>query len=191
MVRASRCVAVVVLVACADASTLAQAQKAGTSPAPKPPMTTTEEVIFMWNDIGRKVIAMAEDFPEAKYDFKPSPEVRTFAEQLLHVGGGNYLFLKSAKGEKWTDADGNPLRKDYPTKAAVVQYVKKSFADVTAFIKTQGDAGLARPMKHPFANRLMLQSVFWMDFVNHASEHYGQLVVYYRLNGIVPPESRQ
>jgi hypothetical protein len=53
-----------------------------------------------WNDIGRKLIAMAEDFPEDKYEFKPNPSQRTFAEQLLHASGVNYFFTNVVNGEK-------------------------------------------------------------------------------------------
>lgn len=186
MLRTTR-VAVVLALLFGAPAMWAQAKQAA---APKPAANTTEELLLMWGDIGRRINAMAEDFPEEKYDFKPSPEVRTFAEQLLHVAGANRLFLKVAKGEKWTPAEGSPLRKDYPTKAAVVTFVKKSFEDVAAYIKSQGDEGLAKAIQHPFADRMITQSALWWDFVNHASEHYGQLVVYYRVNGIVPPESR-
>jgi hypothetical protein len=72
----------------------------------------------------------------------------------------------------------------------VVSFVKKSFAEVAAHIQSQGDAGMARPMKHPFENRMIVQSVFWLNFLNHDREHYGQLIVFYRLNGLVPPASR-
>ena len=53
-----------------------------------------------WNEIGRKLIAMAEDFPEDKYDFKPNPAQRSFAEQLLHAAGANYFFINPVKGVK-------------------------------------------------------------------------------------------
>src|SRR5215475_3023783 len=56
-----------------------------------------DAVLANWNDIGRKLIAMAEDFPEDKYDFKPVPAQRSFAEQLLHVAGSNDLFTQVAK----------------------------------------------------------------------------------------------
>jgi len=144
-----------------------------------------------WNEVGRKVIAMAEDWPEDKYEYKPNPEVRSFAEQVLHVAGGNYLFIKAARGEKWSEADGDPPRDKYKTKAQVVAFLKQSFADVAALIKQEGDAGLAKTMKYPFGNRMILRSMFWMDVLGHGSEHYGQLVVYYRANNMVPPESRR
>ena len=53
-----------------------------------------------WNDVGRKLIAMAEDFPEDKYDFKPVPAQRSFAEQLLHAAGANYFFTNPVMGQE-------------------------------------------------------------------------------------------
>ena len=156
--------------------------------APKPAPGPAEEALAAWNDIGRKVIAMAEDFPEDKYDYKPKPEMRTFAEQLLHIAGANYFFTAPARGEKVGEED---LPRDkYKTKADVVAAVKKSFADGAAVSKEKGDKGMAGEVKHPFANRMARLSSLCMDLAMHGGEHYGQLVVYFRLNGIVPPESR-
>src|SRR5712691_3383222 len=76
---------------------------------PKPALTPSEEVLQQWNDIGRKLIAMAEDFPEDKYDFKPTPAQRSFAEQLLHAAGANYFFTNIAMGEK-PPAEEDPQR---------------------------------------------------------------------------------
>jgi hypothetical protein len=56
-----------------------------------------------WNEIGRKLVAMAEDFPEDKCDFKPTPAQKSFAEQLLHVAGSNDFFTDVAQGKKPTD----------------------------------------------------------------------------------------
>src|SRR5438552_17359417 len=104
-------------------------------------LSPSQAVLEGWNDIGRKLIAMAEDFPEAKYDFKPVPAQRSFAEQLLHVAGSNDLFTAVAKGEKPADDES---RTNYKTKAAVVAYVKKSFTDGASVIKSKGDAGMAK-----------------------------------------------
>ncbi|HEY6937262.1 MAG TPA: DinB family protein, partial [Terriglobales bacterium] len=68
--------------------------------APKPPLTGSRAVLESWNEIGGKLIAMAEDFPEDKYNFKPNPAQRTFAEQLLHAAGANYFFTNMALGQK-------------------------------------------------------------------------------------------
>src|ERR1700747_214562 len=109
--------------------------------AVKPVGSASQTVLDSWNDIGRKLIAMAEDFPEDKYDFKPVPAQRSFAEQLLHVAGSNDLFTAVAKGEKSVDDES---RANYKTKTAVVAYVKKSFADGAAVIESKGDAGMSK-----------------------------------------------
>ena len=57
--------------------------------AAKPAPSASEAVLEQWNEIGRKLIAMAEDFPEDKYDFKPTPAVRSFAERLIHAAYAN------------------------------------------------------------------------------------------------------
>jgi uncharacterized damage-inducible protein DinB len=141
-----------------------------------------------WNDNGRKLIAMAEDFPEDKYDFKPNPAQRSFAEQLLHAAGGNYYFINAAKG--LPAPTGDPKRADYKTKADVVAFVKKSFAEGAAIIQAKGDGGMNDLVKSPFANQQDRISDLAWEFVEHSGEHYGQLVVYYRVAGMVPPESR-
>jgi uncharacterized damage-inducible protein DinB len=158
------------------------------APAPKPPSSPSQALLDSWNDIGRKLIAMAEDFPEDKYDFKPNPIQRSFAEQLLHAAGGNYYFINPVTGAKMPD--GDPKRADFKTKAAVVEYVKKSFADGAALIKTKGDAGMSELYVDPFANQQTRFSDLAWSLIEHSGEHYGQLVVYYRVAGLVPPESR-
>jgi len=156
--------------------------------APKPPSSPSQTLLDCWNDIGRKLIAMAEDFPEDKYDFKPNPTQRSFAEQLLHAAGGNYYFINPVKGAKLPD--GDPKRADYKTKAAVVEYLKGSFADGAALIKSKGDGGMNELFVDPFANQQVRFSDLAWGLIEHSGEHYGQLVVYYRVAGLVPPESR-
>jgi uncharacterized damage-inducible protein DinB len=167
----------------------AHAQGAGKEAAVKPADSPSKVVLDSWNDIGRKLIAMAEDFPEDKYDFKPTPAQRSFAEQLLHVAGANYYFTNPAMGKK-TPVEENPKRDQYKTKADVVTFVKKSFADGAAAIQAKGDKGMSDLLVDPFANQQTRVLDFAYGFIEHCGEHYGQLVVYYRLSGLVPPESR-
>ena len=162
--------------------------QAATSAAPKPADSPSKVLLDAWNDIGRKLTAMAEDFPEDKYDFKPNPAQRSFAEQLLHAAGANYYFINPASGMK--PPTGDPKRADFKTKADVVAFVKKSFADGAALIKSKGDSGLNDLLVDPFANQQARFSDFAWAFIEHSGEHYGQLVVYYRVAGMVPPESR-
>jgi hypothetical protein len=157
--------------------------------APKPADSPSKVLLDNWNDVGRKLIAMAEDFPEDKYDFKPNPAQRSFAEQLLHAAVNvNYFVNNLAKGMK--QPTGDVKRADYATKAAVVKYVKKSFAEGAALIKSKGDRGMNDLCIDPFSNQQDRFSDLAWGFIEHSGEHYGQLVVYYRVVGMVPPESR-
>lgn len=156
---------------------------------PKPPDSPTKVLLDNWNDIGRKLIAMAEDFPEDKYDFKPTPAQRTFAMQLLHAANANYFVTNAIMGQK-PPAEEDPKREQYPTKAAVVEFVKKAFADGAKAIGQKGDKGLSDLVVDPFANQQVRVSDMAWGFMEHSGEHYGQLVVYYRVAGLVPPESR-
>jgi uncharacterized damage-inducible protein DinB len=167
----------------------APAQDAMKPSAVKPPDGPSKAVLEAWNDIGRKLTAMAEDFPEDKYDFKPTPAQRTFAEQLLHAAGVNYFFTNPALGQK-VPAEENPKRDQFKSKAEIAAYVKKAFADGAAAIKAKGDKGMSDLVVDPFANQQVRISDLAYGFIEHSGEHYGQLVVYYRLSGLVPPESR-
>jgi uncharacterized damage-inducible protein DinB len=156
---------------------------------PKPAASPSQAVLDSWNDIGRKLIAMAEDFPEDKYDFKTTPAQRSFAEQLLHAAGANYFFTNLALGQK-PPAEEDPKRDQYKTKADVVAFVKKSFSDGAAAIKAKGDKGMNDLFTDPDSNQQVRVSDAAYGFIEHSGEHYGQLVVYYRMAGMVPPESR-
>ena len=155
----------------------------------KPADPESKVVLDSWNDIGRKLIAMAEDFPEDKYDFKPTPAQRSFAEQLLHAAGANYYFINPVMGQK-PPAEEDMKRDKFKTKADIVAFVKKSFADGAAAIQSKGANGLNDTIVDPFANQQVRIIDYAYGFIEHCGEHYGQLVGYYRLSGLVPPESR-
>ncbi len=148
-----------------------------------------QSLLQSWNDVGRRLIAMAEDFPEDKYEFKPTPAQRSFAEQLLHAAGANFVFVSAVAGTK-PAAMEDPKRDQYKTKAAVVAFVKKSFADGAKAITAVGDKGMNNLVTDPYSNqKVRLGEMAW-GLLEHSGEHYGQLVVYYRISGLVPPESR-
>jgi uncharacterized damage-inducible protein DinB len=157
--------------------------------APKPADSPVKALLNNWNYVGGKLIAMAEDFPEDKYDFKPTPAQRTFAEQLLHAANSNYFMTNPILGLK-PPAEEDPKRDQYKTKAEVVAFVKKAFADGAAAIQKKGDKGLNDLIVDPFANQETRVSDMAWGLLEHSGEHYGQLVVYYRVAGMVPPESR-
>jgi uncharacterized damage-inducible protein DinB len=157
--------------------------------AVKPAASPSQAVLEAWNDVGRKLIAMAEDFPEDKLDFKPTPAQRSFAQQLLHAAGANYFFTNLVMGQK-PPAEEDPKRDQYKTKADIVAFVKKSFADGAAAIKAKGDKGMTDLLVDPFSHQQVRVYDLAYGFIEHCGEHYGQLVGYYRLTGLVPPESR-
>ena len=153
-------------------------------PAPGP----AQAVLEQWNDIGRKLIAIAEDLPESKYDYSPGPGVRTFEAALIHDAAAMYYFTDIAQGKKPRYPD-DPKLDDLKTKAQVTAFVKKCVEDGAALIKEKGDAGMEAPVKVGPTSQMRAIDLAY-SVIEHSGEHYGQLVAYYRVNGMVPPESR-
>jgi len=167
-------------------SAAAKPARAGAAAQQSAPAATTnpnEGFLRTWKDISHKILEMAEDFPEDKYDFKPKPEVRTFAEQVLHATGSVHYFNAILEGKQPTEED--PKRADFKSKAEIVAYAKKAVAEGTAMLEK---ADFSKTIQGP--RRAINPYAFWSDFCEHPGEHYGAMVVYYRLNGLVPPESR-
>jgi hypothetical protein len=164
------------------------AQEAAKKEPPKPAPSPSQAVLEQWNDIGRKLIAMAEDFPEDKYEYKPQADSRTFAAGLIHVSASMYYFTDFALGQKPRYAD-DPKRDDLKTKAQVVAFVKKCVQDGADVIRAKGDKGLNEAVNDGAPHLDRLYDLAY-GLIEHSGEHYGQLVVYYRNNGLVPPESR-
>jgi uncharacterized damage-inducible protein DinB len=158
--------------------------------APKSVATESQIVLAQWNEIGRKLIAIAEDLPESKYDYKPNPESRTFVGQLLHASASMYYFTDTAQGQKVRYPD-DPSRENLKTKADIVAFVKKSVQDGAAVIKSKGDKGMSEIFTDPDSKQQMHMSDLAYTLMEHSGEHYGQLTVYYRINSMVPPESRK
>ena len=124
-----------------------------------------------------KVLEMAKDFPADKYTFRLKPETRSFGEVLVHLTSGVVYAAKAGRGEnvQWDELDA----KDYKNKAAIVSLMEKSITDATATLKATPEDQFNKTLAP------------WLAVIEHAAEHYGQLVVYYRANGLVPPESRK
>jgi len=165
-------------------------EKAAAPAAPKASAGIAAEYLQEWSHTGNKLIEMAKDFPEGKLDYKATAAQRTFAEQLLHAAGANYYFIDAATGTTPPDNVENPSRDTYKTREQIAAYIQKVYADGAAVIQKQGDKGMLETVKSPFGNEMMTRASLWTFAIAHANEHYGQCVVYYRLNGLVPPETR-
>jgi hypothetical protein len=161
---------------------------------PSQSKTVPDSVNYMWKMVESDFTSLAEAMPEEKWNFKPTQEafadVRTFGEQVKHVACANEAWAKKLRGEKPPDHcdTGGPNPDPAKTKTEIRAYLRETFAMMDAEIaKTKLDNLLA-PVKGFYAgdNRLeVLNSALW-----HISDHYGQLVEYVRMNGIVPPASR-
>src|SRR5439155_22851698 len=131
--------------------------------APSPARSRSEEMLDRWNDIGNKLVAMAKDFPEDKYDFKLQKDQRTFALNLLHAAALDFVVIRRISGSNLGPDFGegdNPSRDAFKTKAEVVKFVQEAVADGAKVIQQQGDEGLDNTSKF-FGNRLAHNSSIW------------------------------
>ena len=140
--------------------------------------TVSAVLIGRWGHVCQKLAALAEVVPSNKFDYRPAVNVRTFAEVLRHVAFWNRYVADSLRGRKGEDT-ANELPKDkFSTKAQIVDALKRSTADTTEALN-ENSSDLSPEMAE-----------LVVTFIEHNCEHYGQLVVYARLNQIVPPASR-
>ena len=142
----------------------------------QPPSTPAKSFTAQFQDVNRRLLDMAKDFPESKYGYRATKDVRSFGEIIVHVSSGNAYAARAGRGEKanWDEIDP----KGYTTKAAMVALLEKTIADANATLKATPEDRFTKTVEP------------WLAVIEHAGEHYGQLVVYYRNNGMVPPESR-
>jgi hypothetical protein len=181
-----------VFLMCLAAPSIALAQKADKPAKEKPAKagSPSEELVQGIQFNGKALVDIAEDkmYPDAKLDWKPMPEMRSFAEQLLHAAKANQIFLEFIEGKQ--PDFGDLKRSDYKTRAEIVAVLKKSIDDLAAEAKKVGDKGLTKPVKIVFLPAPVSTQTAFGIAIGHMAEHYGQLVVYERLNKVVPPATR-
>ncbi len=130
------------------------------------------------------LIRSAEKMPEENYSFKPSPDVRSFGQILGHVADAQYLFGSALLGEK------NPepgIEKNKTAKADLIQALKDAFAYSDKVYNGLTDAQAAQMITF-FGRQAAKLTILSMNNA-HNSEHYGNLVTYMRMKGLVPPSS--
>lgn len=131
-----------------------------------------------WEQAGRKLADLAEAIPEAQYEIRPVAGLRTVSEVLRHVAFWNQYAAGTLRGSQPDDSANELPKAEYATKERIVEALKASTADAAAAF------GERSPDLDPQAAETLV------SFLEHTSEHYGQLVVYARLEGLVPPASR-
>src|SRR5712692_4943585 len=160
--------------------------------------TTTVSKIFdgQLQTIEREIVPLAEAMPADKYGFAPTggefKGVRTFAQQMTHVAAVLYAVSSNALGEKNPSETG--ASENGPAsvqgKDATVRYLKDAFAYAHKAMETLTAENLTDMLPSPFGSGKMARGSMASLLVWHSFDHYGQAVVYARMNGIVPPASR-
>ena len=165
--------------------------------ADQPPVTVASILDQQIKIAEGEVVPLAEAMPADKYDFAPTQgefkSVRTFAQQMKHIAATNYMFASGALAEK------NPSEKgqgengpaSIKTKEEIVKYLKDSFAYAHKAAANLTPQNATDMVASPFGDGKIARMSL-VSFVSwHTFDHYGQSVVYARMNGVVPPASRQ
>jgi uncharacterized damage-inducible protein DinB len=139
----------------------------------------------LWKQASDFVLQSATDMPEAKFSYKPIATVRSFGEIIGHVAGSQSMFCAIALGEQPPAEDA--VEKMAKTKAALIEAMRSSSA-YCAKAYAQSDAA-AGAMVDLFGEK-RTRFFTLMENATHDNEHYGNLVTYLRMNGMVPPSSR-
>ena len=143
-----------------------------------------------WQSAERNIKESAEQMSDDGFAFKPVPTVRTFGQILAHVAGVNYLYCGAAKGDK-TPRNEDDVEKAARTKADIVKALNDSLAYCDAAFASLTDASAAEAIDLPFDQGKGARVAPLLGNVVHLNEHYGNLVTYFRIKGMVPPSSKR
>jgi uncharacterized damage-inducible protein DinB len=143
-----------------------------------------------WEGAKRNIKESAEQMSEADYSFKPTDSVRTFGQILAHVAGASYVYCSAARGEK-TPHEEDDFEKTATTKAQIVKVLNESIAYCDAAYSGLTDRTAGEVGGMPFGGKPAARASSLIRNVGHYQEHYGNLVTYFRIKGMVPPSSRR
>jgi len=143
----------------------------------------------------QEFVSAADAMPEDKYSFAPTngefKGVRNFGEQVKHVAAVNYEVAAAIIGEKPPVESNEEKGPDsVKSKADILNYLKDSFAYVHKAVATIDEKNVVEPVKSPFGEGTVTRLGMATLTVGHCMDHYGQMVEYLRMNGIIPPASR-
>jgi uncharacterized damage-inducible protein DinB len=139
----------------------------------------------VWSETIGNIIKSAEQMPEAKYSFRPTPAVRTFGQIIGHVAGAQYTYCSAAMGD--TGANEGDIEKTKTSKADLVAAIKAS-TEYCRRAYAQSDAAAMGMTKVFGESNSKLYAL--IGNASHDAEHYGNIVTYLRINGMVPPSSQ-
>ena len=175
---------------------MGQATKNATTPQAQETPTIASVVDHQISTIEKQVVEAAEAMPENKFNFSPEElnlqgsdykGVRSFALQVKHVAASNYILWSALTGDKFPqDYLGGNGPEALKSKAEIIKFLKDSFAQGHKAAATLTTENMLQIPEHRTSSRLHMATFA----VAHAFDHYGQMVEYLRMNGIVPPASR-
>ena len=162
---------------------------AGQTPAPAGD-PISQAIRSEWNGIKQNVVKSGSVMPADKFGFKPVASVRTFGQILAHIAGANYIFCAAAKGEKPPHAE-DEFEKSATTPPAIMKALQESMAYCDAAYNALDDRRAGEIIDGAFGGGKTARAAALMGNTGHLQEHYGNLVTYLRINGLVPPSSAQ
>jgi len=164
------------------AALIGQDKSPAQSAAPANPITASEKGLYSF--VSNAVVGAAQKMPEENYSFKPTPEVRSYGQIVGHVADASYMFCSLATGEA-NPAKG--IEKTKTSKADLVAALKDAVAYCTKAFDSMTDAKGSQTVK--FMSFDLAKLAMFSLNTAHTDEHYGNMVTYLRLKGIVPPTS--
>ena len=169
--------------------TILLAAAVAAAPAAQSASPISDGIRSQWNSAKRNLQRSSEMMPEGSYDYRPVDGVRNFGEILAHLAGANYVFCAAAKGEKTPFAEDH-FEKAAKTRAEIIKATADSIAYCDGAFAALTDASAAQMVAQPFGEGQTTRVAVLVGELGHVNEHYGNLVTYFRINGIVPPSSR-
>jgi uncharacterized damage-inducible protein DinB len=150
--------------------------------------STASSVKNMHDTIRRNLFEAAETMPPTDYAFKPTPDVRSFGEVIGHVINANFLFCAQAKGDASPSTANHERTTD---KAALVKALGDAlrYCDEVYAATTDANAGQLVKLTGPGAGGQSTRGLVLMFNTTHNNEHYGNIVLYLRLKGLLPPST--
>jgi DinB superfamily len=145
----------------------------------------------------KTVVPAADAMPEDKYGFAPTQGefkgVRTFSAEVKHMAVGNYALAAAILGEKPpVDLGGGPNGPAKITsKTDIVKFLKDSYVYAHKAVNSVNETNILEPVKAPFGPGMTTRLALSISLIGHPYDHYGQMVEYLRMNGIIPPASRK
>ena len=175
------------LVLCLVLTTLAPAARAQQAKGPDAATNPLSAAIYsQYVPLNVFIVKSADEMPEASYSFKPAPTVRSYGQIIGHLADSQYGFCAAAKGEKSPRED---IEKTVTTKADLIKALNDSFTYCDGLYATLQDSKLADKVAL-FGGQQARIFVVTLN-VAHNDEHYGNIVTYLRIKGLVPPSSMQ